>query len=169
MKQRKNGGSDGVSTDKTNVMRILEQRGADFGYFFYGDGEAASGTEVAEMLGEDPDRVFKTLVTQGHSGEHYVFMVPVRCELDLKKAAASVSEKSIAMIRSKELLPLTGYVHGGCSPIGMKKQYRTVIDETAELFDKILFSGGRIGCQVELSPAELEKIIPLEFRDITVP
>ena len=150
-------------------MRILEQRGADFGYFFYEDGEAASGTEVAEMLGEDPDRVFKTLVTQGHSGEHYVFMVPVRCELDLKKAAASVSEKSIAMIRSKELLPLTGYVHGGCSPIGMKKQYRTVIDETAELFDKILFSGGRIGCQVELSPAELEKIIPLEFRDITVP
>lgn len=167
MKQRKNGDSDARNTEKTNVIRILEQRGADFGSFFYGDGEAASGTEVAELLGEDPDRVFKTLVTSGSSGEHYVFMVPVRCELDLKKAAASVGEKSIAMIKARELLPLTGYVHGGCSPIGMKKQFRTVIDETAVLFEKILFSGGRIGCQVELSPAELGEIVPLEYSDIT--
>ena len=169
MKQQRGSGSEKSSSqNKTNVMRILEQNGITHRSYFYGDGEAASGTEVAEMLGEDPDRVFKTLVTAGHSGEHYVFMVPVRCELDLKKGAAAVGEKSIAMIRAKELLPLTGYVHGGCSPIGMKKQFRTVADETATLFDSILFSGGRIGCQVEMSAGDLEKLIPLTYADITV-
>ena len=169
MKQHRDGASDrNRSAEKTNVIRILEQRGADYRSFFYGDGEAVSGEEVAKILGEDPDKVFKTLVTVGHSGEHYVFMVPVRNELDLRKAAACVGEKNIAMIKAKELLPLTGYVHGGCSPIGMKKQFRTVIDETAELFDAILFSGGRIGCQVEMSPSDLEKLIPLTYSDITV-
>lgn len=169
MKQRKGSASEtGAEHNKTNVMRILEQNGIAHESYFYGNGEAASGTEVAELLGEDPDRVFKTLVTAGHSGEHYVFMVPVRCELDLKKAASSVGEKSIAMIKARELLPLTGYVHGGCSPIGMKKQFRTVADETATLFDRILFSGGRIGCQVEMSPEDLERLIPLEYSDITV-
>ena len=166
MKQRREDASD--RDRKTNVMRILEQNGIEHDSLFYGNGEAASGTEVAEILGEDPDRVFKTLVTVGHSGEHYVFMVPVRCELDLRKAASAVGEKSVAMIKAKELLPLTGYIHGGCSPIGMKKQFRTVADETATLFDRILFSGGRIGCQVEMSPSDLEGMIPLTFSDITV-
>ena len=104
--------------------------------------------EVAHLLDEDPDRVFKTLVTVGKSEEHYVFMVPVAEELDLRKAACAVGEKSIHMIRSRELLPLTGYVHGGCSPVGMKKQFTTVIDETAQLFDQIIFSAGRIGSQI---------------------
>ncbi|MBR5980133.1 MAG: Cys-tRNA(Pro) deacylase [Oscillospiraceae bacterium] len=169
LKQQKGSASDKEATgSKTNVIRILEQNGIEHDSYFYGNGEPASGTEVADMLGEDPDMVFKTLVTQGHSGEHYVFMVPVRCELDLKKAASAVGEKSIAMIKAKELLPLTGYVHGGCSPIGMKKQFRTVADETATLFDVIMFSGGRIGCQVKMSPSDLEKLIPLTYSDITV-
>ncbi|MDO4841504.1 MAG: aminoacyl-tRNA deacylase, partial [Phoenicibacter congonensis] len=120
------------------------------------------------FLGEDPDSVFKTLVTVGKSGEHYVFMVPVACELDLKKAANAVGEKSIAMIKSKELLPLTGYIHGGCSPIGMKKQFTTTIDETAELYDKILFSGGKLGCQIEATLADLQKVTPVKLADITV-
>ena len=127
---------------------------------------ALSGTEVAEKLGEDPDRVFKTLVTCAKSGTHYVFMVPVACELDLKKAAAAVGEKTVAMIKSKELLPLTGYVHGGCSPIGMKTQFHTTIDETAQLYDTIFFSGGRIGCQVELSPDDLDALVGLTYADI---
>ena len=154
--------------EKTNVMRLLDQSGISYSSYRYGDGTAMSGIEVAEMLGQDPDRVFKTLVTVGHSGDHYVFMVPVAEELDLKKAASSVGEKSIAMIKSKELLPLTGYIHGGCSPIGMKKQFRTVIDETAELFDSVMFSAGKIGAQVDLAPADLEKMVPLEYADLTV-
>lgn len=128
---------------------------------------ALSGVEVARLLGEDPDRVFKTLVTVGKSNQHYVFMVPVAEELDLRKAASAVGEKNIHMIRSRELLPLTGYVHGGCSPVGMKKQFTTVIDETAQLFDMIIFSAGRIGAQIECSPAALESLIPLIFADIT--
>ena len=168
MKQRKNGTADGAPSEKTNVMRVLEQRGIEFGSYFYGNGEPMSGTEVADLLGQDRDRVFKTLVTVGHSGEHYVFMVPVAEELDLKKAASAVGEKNIAMIRSKELLPLTGYVHGGCSPIGMKKQFTTVIDETAELFDSIMFSAGKIGAQVDVAPGDLGSVIPLRYADITV-
>ena len=117
---------------------------------------------------QDPDQTFKTLVTVAKSGEHYVFMVPVAEELDLKKAAAAVGEKAVSMLKSKELLPLTGYVHGGCSPVGMKKLFTTTIDETAQLFDTIIFSGGRIGCQVELAPSDLEKVIPLHYADITV-
>ena len=130
--------------------------------------KALSGVEVAKLLQQDPDQTFKTLVTVAKSGEHYVFMVPVAEELDLKKAAAAVGEKAVSMLKSKELLPLTGYVHGGCSPVGMKKLFTTTIDETAQLFDTIMFSGGRIGCQVELAPSDLEKVIPLHYADITV-
>ena len=155
-------------TEKTNVMRILEQKKAAYTSRYYGDTAAISGMEVAAALGLDPARTFKTLVTQAGSREHYVFMVPVERELDLKKAAKAVQEKSIEMIKSKELLPLTGYIHGGCSPIGMKKQFRTVIDCSAADFDTIMFSGGKIGYQVELSLKELEKVIRFELCDISI-
>lgn len=152
---------------KTNVMRILEQKKANFKSHSYADTDALSGKEVAEVLGENPDKVFKTLVTQGASKNYYVFMIPVLKELDLKKAAKSIGEKSIAMIKSKELLPLTGYVHGGCSPIGMKKFFRTTIHETAKDFDTIYFSAGKIGYQIETSLSELAEVIPFELNDIT--
>ena len=153
---------------KTNAIREVEAAGLPCEVRTFECEEALSGVEVAQMLDLDPDRVFKTLVTVGRSGEHYVFMVPVAEELDLKRAAQAVNEKSIEMIRSRELLPLTGYIHGGCSPIGMKKQFHTVADETAQLFDTIYFSGGRIGCQLEMAPNDLEKIVPLQYADITV-
>lgn len=152
---------------KTNVMRILEQKKANFKSHSYADTDALSGKEVAEVLGENPDKVFKTLVTQGASKNYYVFMIPVLKELDLKKAAKSIGEKSIAMIKSKELLPLTGYVHGGCSPIGMKKFFRTTIHETAQDFDTIYFSAGKIGYQIETSLKELAEVIPFELNDVT--
>ena len=154
--------------EKTNVMRTLERLKIPYQEHFYGDTEAISGVEVAAVLGEDPARTFKTLVTVGKSRNHYVFMVPVAEELDLKKAAAAVGEKAIEMIKSKELLPLTGYIHGGCSPIGMKKQFRTFIHETAPSFDTILFSAGRIGYQVECSLEGLRKAIPVECADLIV-
>lgn len=153
--------------EKTQVMRILDQCGVPYRPHCYADSGVISGLEVASVLGQDPDQVFKTLVTIGHTGEHYVFVVPVSCELDLKKAAESVGEKSIHMIKSKELLPLTGYIHGGCSPIGMKKQFPTVIDETATLYETICFSAGRIGYQVQMSAEDLARVIPFEFADIT--
>lgn len=151
---------------KTNVMRILDQKKIEYKSHSYADTDALSGVEVAEALGENPDRVFKTLVTQGASKNYFVFMVPVKEELDLKKAAKSVNEKNIAMIKAKELLPLTGYVHGGCSPIGMKKQFKTTIHHTAKDFDTIYFSAGKIGYQVQTSLAELGKVIPFELDDI---
>lgn len=157
-----------AKNDKTNVMRVLEQHKISYTAHTYGDGlTALSGTEVAEMLGEDPFSVFKTLVTVGRSGQHYVFVIPVCCELDLKKAAEAVGEKNIEMIKSKELLPLTGYIHGGCSPIGMKKQFPTVVDISARDLPKILFSGGRIGFQVEVSPADLAAVVPIRYADLT--
>ena len=137
------------------------------GEYYYGDTDAVGGVEVAEALGEDVRRVFKTLVTVGKTKQHYVFMIPVAEELDLKKAAQAVGEKNIEMIPQKELLPLTGYVHGGCSPIGMKKQFTTVIDAAAENYDTILFSGGKIGYQVEVAPADLSKVIRFAFHDLT--
>lgn len=156
-----------MKNDKTNVMRVLEQHKIDYASYTYGDGTtASSGTEVAELLGKDPLNVFKTLVTVGKSGKNYVFVVPVPFELDLKKAAEAVGEKNIEMIRSRELLPLTGYVHGGCSPIGMKKQFVTTVDISARDVPKMLFSGGRIGFQVEVSPSDLEKVIPIRYADI---
>ena len=158
----------GKEIEKTNVMRILDQKDIFYSSYTYNGSDALSGIEVATILKKDPDRVFKTLVTVGRSGEHYVFVIPVAQELDLKKAARAVSEKSIEMVKSKELLPLTGYIHGGCSPIGMKKFFTTTIDETAVLFDTILFSAGKIGFQVEISLDDLSKVIPYTLEDLTV-
>lgn len=152
---------------KTNALREIEAAGIEHAFRTFECAEALSGVEVAAKLDLDPDRVFKTLVTQAKSGQHYVFMVPVACELDLKKAAAVFGEKAIAMIRSRDLLPLTGYIHGGCSPIGMKTPFPTAIDETAQLYDTIFFSGGRIGCQVEMAPGDLPQLVDLRFADIT--
>ena len=152
---------------KTNAVRELEAARADFEVRYFDCPEALSGVEVAQLLGLDEDRVFKTLVTVGRSGAHYVFMIPVACELDLRKAAAAAGEKAVAMVRARELLPLTGYVHGGCSPIGMKRLFPTAIDETAELFERIAFSGGRIGCQVDMPLSELARIVPLQVTDLT--
>lgn len=148
-------------------MRILEQKKIPYKSHSYVDTDAVSGVEVATVLGQDPDRVFKTLVTVG-AREHYVFLVPVKKELDLKKAAKAVEEKSIHMIKEKELLPLTGYVHGGCSPIGMKKSFRTVIDGLAADFDTIFFSAGKIGYQVEVSLEELKKVLRFTLADISL-
>ena len=153
---------------KTNALREIEAAGLSHRFITFECTDALSGVEVATTLGEDPDRVFKTLVTQGKSGNHYVFMIPVACELDLKKAAATVGEKAVAMVKAKELLPLTGYIHGGCSPVGMKTKFRTCIDETAQLYDTIMFSGGRIGCQVEMAPEDLDSLVELTFADLTV-
>ena len=156
----------GKKEEKTNVMRILEQKKIPYGSHNYLETGAVSGLEVAAALGEDPDRAFKTLVTVGKSKEHYVFVVPVSKELNLKKAAQCVGEKSIEMTKPKELLPLTGYVHGGCSPFGMKKQFVTTIDRSAEQFDKIMFSAGKIGYQVEVSLKDLGKVIRYQTADI---
>ena len=153
-------------TEKTNVMRILEQHKLPYESHDYTASGAVSGMEVVQALRQEPGRMFKTLVTQGASKNYYVFMVPVDGELHLKKAAKAVGEKSIAMIKSKELLPLTGYVHGGCSPIGMKKQFRTAIHMTAQEYPTIFFSGGKIGCQIEMTLDDLQKVIPVEAADI---
>ncbi len=157
-----------ASEFKTNVMRILEQAKVPFRHHCYVESGAVSGLEVAAALGQDPAHVFKTLVTVEKSGEHFVFVVPVDSELDLKKAAKAVNGKSIEMIKSKELFPLTGYIHGGCSPIGMKKQFTTVVDQTAQGFDTIIFSAGKIGYQVQVAPGDLQKLIRCEFADLTV-
>lgn len=154
--------------EKTNVMRLLEQKKISYTPHLYYDTEETNGMEIAARLGENPDRCFKTLVTVGKSLNKYVFVIPVNRELDLKKAAKAVSEKSVEMLKSKELLPLTGYVHGGCSPIGMKKFFKTVINITAENFETIYFSAGKIGYQVELSIENLKKIIPFTLSDLTV-
>ena len=153
-------------TEKTNVMRILEQNKIPFESHDYAASGAIGGLEVAGALGQEPGRVFKTLVTQGASKNYYVFMVPVDGELHLKKAAKAVGEKSVAMIKSKELLPLTGYIHGGCSPIGMKKQFRTTIHLTAAEYPTIFFSGGKIGLQIETSLDNLKKVVPAETAEI---
>ena len=155
-----------AKNDKTNVMRVLEQHKIPYEGHNYLDSGAVSGTEVAAALNEDPEVVFKTLVTVGKTGNHYVFLVPVEKELNLKKAAAAVGEKNIEMIKSKELLPLTGYIHGGCSPIGMKKQFQTVIHESASTLEKIFFSGGKIGFQVEVRVEDLNKVLKSDFADI---
>ena len=156
-----------MKTEKTNVMRILDQHNINYNSYTYDSSEAISGMEVAKVLNEDPEQVYKTLVTVGASKQNYVFVVPVCSELNLKKAAKAVGEKSIEMIKAKELLPLTGYIHGGCSPIGMKKVFTTVIDETAMLWDTIIFSGGKIGHQVELRLDDLKNIIEFTLQDIT--
>lgn len=154
--------------EKTNVMRALDQKKIPYTSHCYADTDAISGVEVATVLNQDLNLVFKTLVTIGASKSNYVFLVPVHKELDLKKAAKAVGEKGISMIKSKDLLPLTGYIHGGCSPIGMKKQFKTVIDASAANFDTIFFSAGKIGYQVEVSLDELKKILRFELEDIVV-
>ena len=153
--------------EKTNVMRILDQNKINYNSYDYRGTNAVSGMEVATSLNEDPNKVFKTLVTVAKSKINYVFVVPVNKELDLKKAAKSVGEKSVEMIKSKELLPLTGYIHGGCSPIGMKKQFKTVIDKSATNFETFIFSGGKIGYQVEVTLDDLKKVIDYSLEDIT--
>lgn len=157
------------NTEKTNVMRLLEQKKIPYTSYCYADTGVISGMDVATVLNQDPNQVFKTLVTVGSSNNNYVFLVPVNKELDLKKAAKSVGEKNISMLKAKDLLPLTGYIHGGCSPIGMKKQFRTVIDTSAANFNTIIFSGGKIGYQVETSLDELKKGLKFELEDITIP
>lgn len=153
--------------DKTNAMRLLEQKKIQYTAHNYTNTDAIAGLEVAAALNENLDAVFKTLVTVGKSGEHYVFMVPVNKELNLKKAASCVGEKKIEMIKSKELLDLTGYIHGGCSPIGMKKFFKTVVDISVEGQEEIFFSGGKIGLQVEIKFSDLKKIIRYTLADIT--
>ena len=153
--------------EKTNVMRILDQRGIPYTPHTYDhENGAVDGVTVARSLGQDPEAVFKTLVARGASGGLYVFDIPVGDSLDLKKAAKAVGEKSIAMLHQKELLPLTGYVHGGCSPVGMKKQYPTVFHQTALDYDTIYISAGKIGAQVELAPRDLLDLLGARAADI---
>ena len=156
--------------EKTNVMRVLDQKNIPYTPHTYPheEGVAVDGVTVARSMGRDPEAVFKTLVARGASNALYVFDIPVADSLDLKKAARAVGEKSVAMLHQKELLPLTGYVHGGCSPVGMKKQYPTVFHETAEILDTITVSAGKIGYQVELSPADLIALVGGTTADLTV-
>lgn len=155
------------AVDKTNVMRLLEQKKVPYLHYTYESEGAVSGVEVAALLQQNPAQVFKTLVTTGRSGAHYVFVIPVGAGLELKKAARAVGEKSLEMLKQKDLLPLTGYVHGGCSPIGMKKAFRTTVDASAQDFDSIIFSGGRIGLQVQLALADLARLVRFQYADVT--
>lgn len=156
------------NNDKTNVMRVLDSKKIAYTAHTYEQDPTMTGAEIAQILGEDADKVFKTLVTQAKSGQYYVFVVPVKEELDLKKAAKASGEKAIAMIKQKDLLPLTGYVHGGCSPVGMKKQFPTFIHESAQDLDKIFVSAGKLGRQIELSPQDLAKVSRGTFANIIV-
>ena len=158
-----------MKEQKTNVMRILDQKKIKYTPHEYPHGDSpVDGVTVASIIGRDPACVFKTLVTEGAKGANYVFVIPVARELDLKKAAKAVGEKSIAMIPQKELLPLTGYVHGGCSPVGMKKQFHTVFHETVILFDTICVSAGKIGAQVEVAPDALIALLGADTADVVV-
>ena len=153
--------------EKTNVMRILDSKKVIYNEYYYGDTSAISGVEVASALNQDPNRVFKTLVTVSKTNNHYVFMIPVEKELDLKKCAKVVNEKYVEMIPQKDLLPLTGYIHGGCSPIGMRKEFKTIIDESCKKYESIIFSGGKIGYQVEVKVDDLLKVFNYLTNDIT--
>lgn len=152
--------------DKTNVMRVLDGKKISYVGHTYEPDASMSGEEIASLLGEDADRVFKTLVTQGKSGRYYVFVVPVKAELDLKKAAKAAGEKAVSMIKQKELLPLTGYVHGGCSPIGMKKRFPAFIHETASQYGTMFVSAGKVGYQIEISPDDLAATAGCRWADI---
>ncbi len=152
--------------DKTNVMRLLDQAGIAYAPLWY-DPEVESGVEVARALGQDPECLFKTLVTVSGSGEHFVFVIPAPASLDLKKAAKTAGVKSIAMLKQKDLLPLTGYVHGGCSPVGMKKPFPTWIDETALITDAFFCSAGRRGAQIGVDPQALAAYVGAGFADLT--
>ncbi|MBR2934970.1 MAG: Cys-tRNA(Pro) deacylase [Oscillospiraceae bacterium] len=156
--------------EKTNVMRILEQKGIAYAAHTYEheEGVAVDGVTVAQSLGQDPECVFKTLVARGATKNIYVFVIPVADSLDLKKAARAVREKAIEMVAVKEINALTGYVRGGCSPVGMKKEYTTTFHETAQIVDTIMVSAGKIGYQVELAPSELMALVGGQLADITV-
>lgn len=154
------------SAQKTNVMRVLDKNKIEYKEHYYTPSGELSGVEVASELGENVDQAFKTLVTVAKSREHYVFVIPVNESLDLKKASKSVGEKNIEMIKAKELLGLTGYVHGGCSPIGMKKEFKTVIHSTAKDYDKIFVSAGKVGAQVEVALEDLKKIVNIDLADV---
>ena len=153
--------------NKTNAMRILETEGVTYTATTYEVDEFVDGITCADKLGLPHEQVFKTLVTVGSDKEHYVFVIPIEEELDFKKCARSVGVKAVEMIHVKELLGLTGYVRGGCTAIGMKKQFVTRLDETAQLFDTIYVSGGKIGCQIELSPEDLKRVSKAEYAEIT--
>lgn len=146
-------------------MRLLDAANIDYTHYSY-DEEIVDGTSVAKALGEDENCVFKTLVTIANNGEHYVFMIPVNCSLNLKKAAKAAGVKSVEMIKQKELLPLTGYIHGGCSPIGMKKKFPTFIEESATLFEKIYYSAGKVGRQVKTSLNDLQTMADVVVADL---
>ncbi len=152
--------------EKTNVMRLLDASSIPYTAFEY-DKTVTDGQMVAKLLNQNADEVFKTLVTVSSSNINYVFVIPVNCTLNLKKAAKSVGEKSIVMIKQKDLLGLTGYIHGGCSPIGMKKPFKTVINDTAMLFNDICVSAGRVGKQVKLNPITLASYVNADFYDLT--
>ena len=152
--------------EKTNVMRILESAQIPYAFYSYQPDSSLTGGDIAALLHESPGNVFKTLVTCGKSNQHYVFVVPVDAELNLKKAAKAVGEKSIEMIPQKQLLPLTGYVHGGCSPVGMKKAFPTVIHESAALLDRMYVSGGRVGMQISVAPGDLCRYISAKYADL---
>lgn len=153
---------------KTNALRMLDKVKADYKCFHYEPDSSLTGGQIAALLGQNPEQVFKTLVTVGKSHRHYVFMLPVEKELDLKKAAVAAGEKSVEMLKQKELFGLTGYVHGGCSPIGMKKSFTTVIHNTATDFSTLIFSAGKVGVQVETSLDNLQKIVKFKLADICV-
>ncbi len=152
--------------EKTNVMRVLDAKKISYESHAYKPDATMSGEEIAALLGEDADKVFKTLVTQGKTGAFYVFVIPVKGELDLKKAAKACGEKAVSMIKQKDLLPLTGYVHGGCSPIGMKKHFPTFIHETAVGYDTVFVSAGKVGFQIELAPADLIAAAEIRVEDL---
>ena len=152
---------------KTNVMRVLEKEHIAHAVHFYDADGNFDGVSVARQLGQDPQAVFKTLVTQGKSRQFFVFVIPVNATLSLKRAAQACGEKSVEMIPQKLLLPTTGYVHGGCSPVGMKKLFPTFIDETAQLFDTICVSAGRVGAQAELPPDELCRVTGAKYAKLT--
>ena len=154
--------------EKTNVMRVLTQKKVEYVGHTYEQDASLTGAEIAAKMGENPDAVFKTLVTQGKTKNYYVFVIPVEKELDLKKAAKAVGEKSIEMLPLKELLPLTGYVHGGCSPIGMKKFFTTTFDESLNNLERVYFSGGKVGFQVEVAVKDIEKVIGYNTAEVTV-
>lgn len=152
--------------EKTNVMRVLDAKKISYESHSYKPDATMSGEEIAALLGEDADKVFKTLVTQGKTGAFYVFVIPVKGELDLKKAAKACGEKAVSMIKQKDLLPLTGYVHGGCSPIGMKKHFPTFIHETAVGYDTVFVSAGKVGFQIELAPTDLIAAAEIRVEDL---
>ena len=154
------------NNEKTNVMRVLDSKKIPYACHTYEADPSLTGAQIASLLGEPADHVFKTLVTQGKSLQHYVFVIPVEAELDLKKAARAAGEKSVAMIPQKELLPLTGYVHGGCSPVGMKKAFPTMIHLSAEALDRMYVSAGRVGAQIEISPGDLRRVISCSYADL---